>query len=43
MDKLIGHDFQLNDGTYVSIDDILKAKVILLHFSAIWCPPCILL
>ena len=42
MNKFIGTNFILNNGTGVPLESIMNAKVILLYFSGIWCPPCIL-
>ena len=40
MEAFIGKEFQLTDGTLVTLDEIMEAKVVLLYFSGIWCPPC---
>ncbi len=41
MDLLKGHQFLFNDGRKITFDQALKAKMLLLYFSGIWCPPCI--
>ncbi len=43
MEKFIGKTFQLSDGTLVTLEEIVQAKVVLLYFSGIWCPPCTVL
>ena len=32
--------FVKSDGTEVSLEDVASNKVVLLYFSAHWCPPC---
>lgn len=43
MDKVIGKNFILKDGTKVPFEQILGAKVVLCYYSGQWCPPCILM
>eukprot|EP01022_Parablepharisma_sp_SALTPOND_P007721 TRINITY_DN1325_c0_g2_i1.p1 TRINITY_DN1325_c0_g2~~TRINITY_DN1325_c0_g2_i1.p1 ORF type:complete len:269 (+),score=33.56 TRINITY_DN1325_c0_g2_i1:116-922(+) len=40
MEKLVGEQFVISDGTMVHISEVKKAKIVLLHFAAAWCPPC---
>ena len=40
MSPLQGIELQRQNGTVVKSDDVIKDKLILLYFSAHWCPPC---
>ena len=40
LENYIGYEFVFNDGTIIGLDSIRQAKVILLLFGGIWCPPC---
>ena len=40
MELLKGGVFVYNDGTKTTAGQLLKADIILLYFSGMWCPPC---
>ncbi len=40
METVLGKEFIYKDGTKTTYKEILKAKVVLIYFSGVWCPPC---
>ena len=40
MEKLVGEEFVNTDGTMIHISEIKKARIVLILFGAVWCPPC---
>ena len=40
MELLLGNEFVCRDGRKITCEEVKKAKIVLVYFSGIWCPPC---
>jgi len=39
-EDVVGSELEASDGSFVQAEEVLYNKVVVLYFSAKWCPPC---